>query len=86
MIPEESINRTKKTMLIDDFPFDNITDYLVFSIENYSEKVESEFKNDGKKQKLIDEILKKARQYAKEGKISSKFYGWKEQYKKDLQK
>lgn len=84
MLPENTFKSCKRIAGKDWFPTDNITDIIVSAVARLEKDVEIADKSDEGSKKFANEITKDAKGLIKEGSMSDKLYGWKDQYKEKI--
>lgn len=84
MLPEKSHNSCAKIAVKEWFPTTNVTDIMVIAISRLESDVEKADKNPEDSKKLANELTKDAKSLIKDGVMSDKLYGWKDEYKEKL--
>lgn len=82
MLPEPFFKEIEDTMRDPNFPFENMTMFVIIGSLILQEGFYDSCKNKDENSKYIKEIMKVARALIKKGIISEKLYGWKKEYRK----
>lgn len=84
MLPEEFYKEIIETMSDDDFPFKNITTFVIVASITFQQGYIDSCKKDSDRTKFVNEVMKACKFLVKQGLISDKLYGFKDGFREKM--
>ena len=86
ILPREFYESITETMKDENFPFKNITTFVIIASMSFQQGFMDSCKKNSDREEFVNEIIKVSRHLRKMGLIPDKLYGWKPEFKERVEK